>query len=112
MTTTVSGALREALKRVMRDDDSVFVMGEDVADYGGIYNVTRGLVKEFGKERVIDTPMAEITIVGAGVGAAISGMRPVVEIMYADFLPIAMDQIVNNAAKYYALSGCRTPVPW
>lgn len=111
MTTSVSGALREALKRAMRENETVFVMGEDIGAYGGIYNVTRGLIKEFGERRVIDTPMAEITIVGAGVGAAISGMRPVVEIMYADFLPIAMDQIVNNAAKYYYLSGCRTPVP-
>ncbi len=111
MMTTVSGALREALKRVMREDDRVFLMGEDIAEYGGIYNVTRGLVNEFGRERVIDTPMAEITIVGAGIGAAVSGMRPVVEIMYADFLPIATDQIVNNAAKFYFLSGQKTPVP-
>ena len=111
MTTSVSGALREALKRSMREDDRVFVMGEDIGAYGGIYNVTRGLVQDFGSNRVIDTPMAEITIVGAGVGAAISGLRPVVEIMYADFLPITMDQIINNAAKYYYLSGCRTPVP-
>ena len=109
--TTVSGALREALKRAMRDDEKVFVMGEDIGGYGGIYNVTRGLLDEFGGNRVVDTPMAEVTIVGAGVGAAITGMRPVVEIMYADFLPIAMDQIINNAAKYYYLSGCETPVP-
>ncbi len=111
MTTTVSGALREALKLAMKQDSSVFVMGEDVGAYGGIYNVTRGLMKEFGELRVLDTPMAEITIVGAGVGSAVAGMRPVVELMYADFIPITMDQIINNAAKYYYLSGCKTPVP-
>ena len=104
MYTTFSGALREALKEVMREDDTIFVMGEDVGVYGGIYNVTRGLYNEFGSNRVIDTPMCEATIVGAGIGAAISGMRPVVEIMYADFLAIAMDQIVNNAAKIFFLS--------
>ncbi len=111
MVTTVSGALREALKKALRDDNTVFLMGEDIAEYGGIYRVTRGLSDEFGRDRVIDTPMAEISIVGAGIGAAVTGLRPVVEIMYADFLPITMDQIVNNAAKFYFLSGGKTPVP-
>lgn len=111
MVTTFSGALREALKRAMREDERVFLMGEDIGEYGGIYKVTRGLADEFGTARVIDTPMAEITIAGSGVGAAIAGMRPVVEIMYGDFLPIAMDQIMNNAAKYFFLSGGRTSVP-
>jgi pyruvate/2-oxoglutarate/acetoin dehydrogenase E1 component len=111
MVTTMSGALREALKKALRDDDRVFLMGEDIAAYGGIYKVTRGLSEEFGQNRVIDTPMAEISIVGAGIGAAIAGLRPVVEIMYADFLPITMDQIANNAAKFYFLSGGKTSVP-
>ena len=111
MYTTFSGVLREVLKEVMRKDDTIFIMGEDVGIYGGIYNVTRGLYNEFGSNRVIDTPMCEATILGAGIGAAISGLRPIVEIMYADFLAIAMDQIVNNAAKIFFLSGGKIKVP-
>ncbi len=76
MTTSVSGALREALKRAMRENETVFVMGEDIGAYGGIYNVTRGLIQGFGERRVIDTPMAGITDVGAGGGGGSSGVRP------------------------------------
>jgi pyruvate dehydrogenase E1 component beta subunit len=109
--TTFSGALREALREAMQKDHTVFVMGEDIGKYGGINNVTLDLYKEFGTDRVIDSPVAEIAIVGAGIGAAITGMRPVVEIMFADFIPIVMDQIINNAAKFYYISGGKTNVP-
>lgn len=109
--TTFAGALREALRTAMQKDPSVFLMGEDIGKYGGINNVTLDLYKEFGCDRVIDTPVAEVAIVGAGIGAAITGMRPVLEIMFADFIPIVMDQIINNAAKFYYISGGKTHVP-
>lgn len=112
MRSTVSGALRRTIKEEMERDNSIFIIGEDIGDpYGGIHNVTKGLMKQFGPERVINSPLSEIAITGAGVGAAISGMRPIVEIMYADFLPIAMDQIVNSAAKMHFLSHGKIKVP-
>lgn len=112
IVTTVSGALRRTLKEEMEKDERIFLLGEDIGDpYGGIYKVTKGLMSQFGKERVINSPLSEIAIAGAGVGAAIAGMKPVIEIMYADFLPITMDQLVNCAAKMYFLSHGRTSVP-
>lgn len=98
-------ALREALQEEMERDPSVFLLGEDIASYGGCFGVTRGLVERFGRERVRDTPISENSIVGLGVGAAIMGMRPVVEIMFMDFLTLAMDQLVNHAAKFHYLFG-------
>jgi pyruvate dehydrogenase E1 component beta subunit len=95
----------------MRDDDSVFVMGEDIAEMGGSMGVTQGLLDEFGPERVRNTPISEMAIVGAGIGAAIAGMRPVVEIMYEDFLTLSLEQIVNQAAKHRYMSGGQVTVP-
>jgi len=95
----------------MRRDESVFIMGEDIAEMGGSMGVTHGLVHEFGPERVRNTPISEIAIVGAGIGAAMQGMRPVVEIMYEDFLTLSTEQIVNQAAKHRYMSGGQIKVP-
>lgn len=104
-------ALVEAMQEEMRRDERVFVMGEDVGLYGGAYGATRGLVQEFGEWRVLDTPISEATIGGAAVGAAMAGMRPVAEIMYVDFTPLAMDQIANQGAKNRYMFGGKTAVP-
>ncbi len=104
-------AVRDALGAAMRADENVFVMGEDIAEMGGSMGVTHGLVEEFGAERVRNTPISEIAIVGAGIGAAMQGMRPVVEIMYEDFLTLSMEQIVNQAAKHRYMSGGQVKVP-
>ncbi len=104
-------AIRDALREEMLRDETVFIMGEDVAIYGGAYGATRGLYEEFGEERVRDTAISENAIVGAATGAAMMGMRPVAEIMYADFLTLAMDQLVNTAAKNRYMFGGRTKVP-
>jgi len=104
-------ALREALAEEMRRDSSVIVMGEDVGVLGGIYRVTQGLLEEFGPERVRDTPISEEGFMGAAIGAAVTGLRPVVEIMYADFLANCMNQIVNFAAKMRYCSGGQLRVP-
>jgi acetoin:2,6-dichlorophenolindophenol oxidoreductase subunit beta len=104
-------AIREAMAEEMRRDPSVFLMGEDVAEHGGNFLVTTGLLEEFGEERVFDTPLSESAIVGAGVGAAMMGMRPIVEIMFADFVTIAMDAIVNHAAKVNYMSGGLVTAP-
>jgi pyruvate dehydrogenase E1 component beta subunit len=104
-------AVRNALAEAMRADDDVFVMGEDIAEMGGSMGVTQGLVEEFGPERVRNTPISEMAIVGAGIGAAMQGMRPVVEIMYEDFLTISLEQIVNQAAKHRYMSGGQLKVP-
>jgi acetoin:2,6-dichlorophenolindophenol oxidoreductase subunit beta len=104
-------AVRDALASAMRTDEDVFVMGEDIAEMGGSMGVTQGLVEEFGVERVRNTPISEIAIVGAGIGAAMQGMRPVVEIMYEDFLTLSMEQIVNQAAKHRYMSGGQVKVP-
>lgn len=104
-------ALNEALRLAMREDGGVFVIGEDVGQYGGIYKVTEGLVEEFGKARVLDTPISESAITGASVGAALVGCRPVLEIGFVDFVGTCWDQIFNQAAKYRYLSGGRASVP-
>jgi pyruvate/2-oxoglutarate/acetoin dehydrogenase E1 component/TPP-dependent pyruvate/acetoin dehydrogenase alpha subunit len=104
-------AINEALREEMRRDPRVLVMGEDIGLYGGAYGVTRGLIEEFGAERVRDTPISEAAIGGAAVGAAMAGMRPVAEIMYVDFTPLAMDQIANQGAKNRYMFGGKTIVP-
>ena len=106
-----SAAIAEALREEMLRDPKVFVMGEDVGLYGGAYAATRGLYDEFGPEKVIDTPISEALIGGAAVGAAMTGMRPVAEIMYVDFTPLAMDQIANQGAKNRYMFGGKTTVP-
>lgn len=103
---TMREAIKTALAEEMRRDPSVFLLGEDIGAYGGTLQITAGLYDEFGGARVIDTPLSEVAIAGAAIGAALMGMRPVMELMFADFLPLASDQIVNNAAKaYYAYNG-------
>jgi pyruvate/2-oxoglutarate/acetoin dehydrogenase E1 component len=104
-------AVRDALATAMREDDGVFVMGEDIAEMGGSMGVTQGLVAEFGPDRVRNTPISEMAIVGAGIGAAMQGMRPVVEVMYEDFLTLSLEQIVNQAAKHRYMSGGQLKVP-
>jgi pyruvate dehydrogenase E1 component beta subunit len=104
-------AVRDALAQAMRSDGDVFVMGEDIAEMGGSMGVTQGLLDEFGAERVRNTPISEMAIVGAGIGAAMQGMRPVVEIMYEDFLTLSLEQIVNQAAKHRYMSGGQVKVP-
>jgi pyruvate/2-oxoglutarate/acetoin dehydrogenase E1 component len=108
---TYREAVRDALSEVMRRDERVFVMGEDIAEMGGSMGVTQGMLAEFGPERVRNTPISEVAIVGAGIGAAIQGLLPVVEIMYEDFLTISMEQIVNQAAKHRTMSGGQVKVP-
>ena len=104
-------AVRDGLSEAMRHDSDVFVMGEDIAEMGGSMGVTQGMLAEFGAERVRNTPISEMAIVGAGIGAALMGMRPVVEIMYEDFLTLAMEQLVNQAAKHRYMSGGQLKVP-
>jgi acetoin:2,6-dichlorophenolindophenol oxidoreductase subunit beta len=104
-------AVRDALSRAMREDESVFIMGEDIAEMGGSMGVTQGMVAEFGPERVRNTPISEMAIVGAGIGASMQGMRPIVEIMYEDFLTLSLEQIVNQAAKHRYMSGGQLKIP-
>jgi pyruvate dehydrogenase E1 component beta subunit len=104
-------AVRDALSRAMRGDEDVFIMGEDIAEMGGSMGVTQGMLAEFGPERVRNSPISEMAIVGAGIGAAMQGMRPVVEIMYEDFLTLACEQLVNQAAKHRYMSGGQLKVP-
>src|SRR6266699_2879235 len=104
-------AVRDALSQAMRNDEDVFIMGEDIAEMGGSMGVTQGMLDEFGPERVRNTPISEMAIVGSGIGAAMQGMRPVVEVMYEDFLTISMEQIVNQAAKHRYMSGGQLRVP-
>jgi len=108
---SMAEAINEALREEMRRDERVIVMGEDVGVLGGIYRVTKGLLEEFGPERVIDTPISEEGFIGAAIGLALMGFRPVVEIMYADFLANCMNQIVNFAAKMRYMSGGQLRVP-
>ncbi len=108
---TYREAVRQAIREAMIRDDRVFVMGEDVGHYGGCYAVTLGLLEEFGSERIRDTPLSESGFVGAGIGAALGGMRPIVEIMTVNFSLLALDQIVNNAATLLYMSGGQLNVP-
>src|SRR4051794_13092202 len=108
--TTFVKAVNSALAHAMRADDRVFVIGEDVAE-GGPYTATAGLAEEFGVERVLNTPISEGAIVGVAVGAAQSGLRPVVEVMFIDFITLALDQVVNQAAKAHFMSGGQLSVP-
>ncbi len=109
--TTYREAIRDGLARALREDENVFLMGEDIAEMGGSMAVTQGLLDEFGPQRVRNTPISEIAIVGTGIGAAMQGMRPVVEIMYEDFLTLSMEQLVNQAAKHRTMSGGQLKVP-
>ncbi|MFF4603197.1 alpha-ketoacid dehydrogenase subunit beta [Streptomyces sp. NPDC001339] len=109
--TTYRDAMREALREALRADDRVFLMGEDVGRYGGCFGVSLGLLEEFGPERIRDTPLSESAFVGAGIGAALSGLRPIVEIMTVNFSLLALDQILNNAATLLHMSGGQLPVP-
>ena len=104
-------AVREAIRDALQRDPRVFLMGEDVGQYGGAYAVSKGLVAEFGPERIRDTPLSESTFVGAGIGAALGGARPIVEVMTVNFSPLALDQIVNNAATIRHMSGGQFSVP-
>jgi pyruvate dehydrogenase E1 component beta subunit len=104
-------AVRSALRDALREDPRVFLMGEDVGRYGGAFAVSRGLLEEFGPERVRDTPLSENTFVGAGIGAALGGMRPIVEVMTVNFSLLALDQVVNNAATLRHMSGGQLSVP-
>jgi pyruvate dehydrogenase E1 component beta subunit len=111
VTLTYRDAMREAIRDAMQRDERVFLMGEDVGPYGGSFGVSRGLLAEFGPERIRDTPLSESAFVGAGIGAAIGGMRPIVEVMTVNFSLLALDQIVNNAATLPHMSGGQICVP-
>ncbi len=104
-------ALREALNEEMRRDPNVFLMGEEVAEYNGAYKVSQGMLEEFGPKRVIDTPIAELGFAGIGVGAAMNGLRPVIEFMTFNFSLVAIDQVINAAAKMYQMSGGQFNIP-
>ena len=111
LETTYRDALRLALQHAMTDDEDVIIIGEEVGLYGGAYGVTKGLIDEFGAERVIDTPISEAAIVGTAVGAAMTGLRPVAELMYVDFMGMTMDQLANQAAKIRYMFGGQIGVP-
>jgi pyruvate dehydrogenase E1 component beta subunit len=111
MKTTYREAMREALHDALASDPRVFLMGEDVGKYGGAYAVSKGFLEEFGPERIRDTPLSELAFVGAGIGAALGGMRPIVELMTVNFSLLALDQIVNTAALYRHMSGGQFHVP-
>jgi pyruvate/2-oxoglutarate/acetoin dehydrogenase E1 component len=110
-TITYREAVREAIRDALVRDERVFLMGEDVGRYGGCYAVSKGLLEEFGEERIRDTPLSESAFVGAGIGAALGGMRPIVEIMTVNFSLLALDQILNNAATLLHMSGGQLNVP-
>lgn len=104
-------AVREAMSQEMREDQDVFILGEDIGVYGGAFGVTRGMIEEFGPERVRNTPISEAAIAGGAVGAALTGMRPILELQFSDFITIAMDQLVNQAAKTRYMFGGKGKVP-
>jgi len=108
---TYAQALNEALRECMKEDERVILLGEDIGKYGGIFQVTAGLLDEFGDKRVIDTPISEAAFVGASVGAALTGMRPVAEIMFIDFTTVCMDMTINQMAKMHYMFGGRGKVP-
>ncbi|KQU07180.1 pyruvate dehydrogenase [Rhodococcus sp. Leaf7] len=109
--TTYVKAYNEGVAQTMREDENVFVIGEDVAGYGGVFHMYDGLLDEFGPRRMVDTPIAEMGLIGLGVGAAARGLRPVVDIMFMDFLAVALDQVVNQAAKMKFMYGGEVKVP-
>jgi pyruvate dehydrogenase E1 component beta subunit len=111
MKMTYREAVRTALRAALQNDPRVFLMGEDVGRYGGAYACSKGLLEEFGEERIRDTPLSESTFVGAGIGAALGGMRPIVEVMTVNFSLLALDQVVNNAATLRHMSGGQFSVP-
>ena len=104
-------ALREAMSEEMRRDDQIFLMGEELAEYNGAYKVSQGMLDEFGEKRVIDTPIAELGFAGIGIGAAMNGLRPIIEFMTFNFSLVAIDQVINSAAKMMSMSGGQFPVP-
>ena len=108
---TYAQAINEAMREEMRKDEEVFLMGEDVGIYGGAFGISVGMLQEFGEERVRDTPISEAVIAGAAAGAAVTGMRPIAEIMFSDFMTISMDQLVNQAAKMRYMFGGKAKVP-
>ncbi len=108
---TYTEAVREALSEAMREDENVFILGEDIGIYGGAFGVTRGMLEEFGPKRIRHTPISESAIAGAAVGAAITGMRPIFELQFSDFITIALDQIVNQAAKIHYMYGGNVSIP-
>ena len=108
---TLAEAIREAVAEEMRRDERVCILGEDVAEAGTPFKVLSGLVQEFGADRVIDTPISEAGFTGIGVGAAMTGLRPIIDIMFGDFLTLVMDQMVNQAAKIHYMSGGKWKVP-
>lgn len=108
---TYAEAVREALSEAMREDEAVFMLGEDIGVYGGAFGVSRGMVEEFGEERIRSTPISESAIAGAAVGSAMTGMRPIFEIQFSDFITIALDQIVNQAAKIRYMYGGKARIP-
>ena len=110
-TITYRDALREALAEEMRRDERVYILGEDIAGYGGTYGVTKGLIEEFGEKRVRDTPLAEEVIIGAAIGSALGGLRPVPELMTMNFSLLASDQIINSAAKFHYMFGGQPRIP-
>ena len=108
---TFQAAIREAIREEMLRDENVYLIGEDVGVYGGAFGVSKGLIEEFGEDRIIDTPVSEAAIIGAATGSAVTGMRPIAEIMFMDFTTIAMDQIVNQTAKLKYMFGGKAKVP-
>jgi pyruvate dehydrogenase E1 component beta subunit len=110
-TITYRDALREAIREEMLRDERVYIMGEDIAGYGGTYSVTKGLFEEFGEQRVKDTPLAEEVIIGAALGSALTGLRPIAELMTMNFSLLASDQIVNSAAKFHYMFGGQSHIP-
>jgi pyruvate dehydrogenase E1 component beta subunit len=111
ITITYREAIKQAIREALQKDEKVFLMGEDVGRYGGAFAVSKGLLQEFGADRIMDVPLSESGFVGAGIGAALNGMRPIVEIMTVNFSLLAMDQIVNNAATLLHMSGGQLNVP-
>src|SRR3954471_15500950 len=113
MTTTIDfrTAVREALDEELAADDRVVFFGEDVAAAGGVFAVTPGLYEKYGSERVFDTPIAELALTGAAFGSAVCGLRPVIEIMFGDFLTLSMDSLINQAAKFWYISNEQAGVP-
>ncbi len=104
-------AIREAMQQIMRQNADVYLIGEDIAEYGGAFGVSVGMLSEFGKERIRNTPISEAAIVGVGIGSAVTGMRPIAEIMFSDFITISMEQIANQAAKIRYMFGGKAKVP-